>query len=402
MSRSVVVICMQGAGHIAVLLPVIEALRYRGCKVHAMTHRAFRGAVENAGARFSDLYAGRPLEAVDAGSLPIPARFVSFAGVHGEALTREVEQLEPGLIVYDTYSVVAPVIARGLGIPYINVCPNHAPVPERVVAALRDDPRVAISGDCWAAVARLRTIHGMPDANPFSYVESVSPHLNLYAEPEEFLDPSDRPAFEPVAFFGSLPTQPRPAGRSGLFPDNADRPRVYVSFGTTVWWYYPVAVRNALRTVADSLAGRDVDVVISLGGAAFAKAAGLKPRAPNIRVLDYVDQWQALKQADAFVTHHGINSTHEAIHQRAPMLSYPFFGDQPALAARCQELGLALPLSDTPRGPLESPALLSALSRITQQRGDFTDRLEEARAWERRTIDGRGAVIDQVLALMEA
>ena len=48
-----------------------------------------------------------------------------------------------------------------------------------------------------------------------------------------------------------------------------------------------------------------------------------------------------------FVTHHGLNSTHEAIYHRTPMLSYPFFGDQPYLANRCRDLGLSVPLVDT-------------------------------------------------------
>ena len=70
----------------------------------------------------------------------MPSRYVSFAGVHAERLTREIAALEPALMVYETYSVVAPIVARALGIPYVNVSPNHAPVPSRVVAALREDP----------------------------------------------------------------------------------------------------------------------------------------------------------------------------------------------------------------------------------------------------------------------
>ena len=35
-------------------------------------------------------------------------------------------------------------------------------------------------------------------------MEALSPFLNLYPEPEEFLDEADRAALEPLAFFGSL------------------------------------------------------------------------------------------------------------------------------------------------------------------------------------------------------
>jgi len=81
------------------------------------------------------------------------------------------------------------------------------------------------------------------------------------------------------------------------------------------------------------------------------------------------------------------------------MLSYPFFGDQPALARRCQELGLALPLTAAPQDALDASVLLHALQRLADERQRFAVRLAEARAWEQRTIDGRAAVIDRILSL---
>jgi hypothetical protein len=46
------------------------------------------------------------------------------------------------------------------------------------------------------------------------------------------------------------------------------------------------------------------------------------------------------------------------------MLSYPFFGDQPALARRCYDLGLALRLAREPQAPLapESSVLAGGAS----------------------------------------
>ncbi len=398
MKAAVVVVCMGGVGHVQALLPVVAGLCARGVTVHVMTDADFQTQVERVGARFIDLYARHPMAAADATSIPLPSRYVTFAGVYAESLTTQIAALAPRLIVYDMFAVVGPVVARALGVPYVAMCSNHAPVPARAVAALRRDPRVATSDACWAAVRRLQDVHGLRSASPFSYADSLSPYLNVYGEPEEFLSAEDRAALEPIAFFGVLAPQ-RQAGGSTPWPGRGGRRRIYVSFGTVIWSYFSQTAVAALNVIAETLADRDVEVLISHGRHPLPAAVVQRMERSNVRVVDYVDQWSALADADVFVTHHGTNSTHESIFQRTPMLSYPFFGDQPALAQRCQELGLALPLTAAPQGALDPGALRHALQQLADERQRCAARLAEARAWEERTIDGRGAVLDRILSL---
>ena len=120
---------------------------------------------------------------------------------------------------------------------------------------------------------------------------------------------------------------------------------------------------------------------------------------PGVRVESFVDQWAALADADLFVTHHGLNSTHEAIYQEVPMLSYPFFGDQPDLATRCQDLGLAIALTEAPRARLAGSDVTEALMRLEHDRGAIARRLSEAAGWEREVMASRGDVLDQIVAL---
>ncbi len=397
----IVAICVQGLGHVKALMAVVaELVAERDQEVVVMTRPDLRHEVEPAGARFLDLFAGRPVEAVDDSSIPVPSRYVTFAGVHGEAIAAEVAELSPSLILYETYSVIGPVVARSLGLPYVNVVPNHALVPARAAAQLRGEARVSTSAECWAAVERLREHHGMADANPFSYVEAFSPQLNLYPEPAEFLTAEDRPALEPLAFFGTL--SPRLAGPAEPRqpPQGAPRRRVLVSFGTIAWLYYSRQAFNALTALArESAELGDVDLVVSLGGHPAPAERLAQLDLPNVTVSESLDQWHELERADAFVTHHGINSTHEAIYQRVPMISYPLSGDQPLLAARCQELGLAVPLADQFRGELAPAALARALGRLEEDRAGYAERLEHARGWELRTIAGRGEALDRILEL---
>jgi MGT family glycosyltransferase len=402
MNGSVVVVCMYGTGHMHCLLPVIHELAGRGLTVHVMTRDDLRASVESAGGRYIDLYDGYPIDAADSSSMPVPSRNVSFAGVYAERLARDVAELAPDLIVYDTFSVVAPVVARELSVPYVNVTPNHAPVPERVVAAMRDDPRVSTSAECRAAVERLRAVHGMREANPFSYLEALSPHLNLYPEPEEFLAEGDRAAFEPLAFFGLLAPSLRQGGSGRSFESTEGGGRLFASFGTVVWTYYASEALAALSAVASAAEQLGLEAVLSLAGHPLGEAQRAELARPGVRVVDYADQWEALGAADLFVTHNGMNSTHEAIYHEVPMLSYPFFGDQPALARRCQELGLALPLADQPRAELSAEPLRSAIARVLEERELFAARLAEARSWELRTMAAREEIVDRLLALISA
>jgi UDP:flavonoid glycosyltransferase YjiC (YdhE family) len=116
-------------------------------------------------------------------------------------------------------------------------------------------------------------------------------------------------------------------------------------------------------------------------------------------VASRVDQWDVLAGSDVFITHQGLNSTHEAIFHRIPMLSYPFFWDQPALAQRCRELGLAVPLADEPRAPLTEHHVRTALAEVASRRDSILAALTRAREWERQVMAGRDSVVERLVEL---
>jgi UDP:flavonoid glycosyltransferase YjiC (YdhE family) len=241
----------------------------------------------------------------------------------------------------------------------------------------------------------------MKSASPFSYLDGMSPFLNVYPEPEEFLDGADRAALEPLAFFGALAPNLHDREAPSVFPARRRGTRVYASFGTLIWRYYADAAYAALQAVSANVAESDGEAVISLGGQQVTPQARAALTHPNVRVVDYADQWQALGEADVFVTHHGINSTHESIFHEVPMISYPFLGDQPALARRCQDLGLAVALTTEPRAPVTPTDVRVALARLANDAAGFGKRLAEARSWELRTMSQRNQVVDRIVALAE-
>jgi UDP:flavonoid glycosyltransferase YjiC (YdhE family) len=392
---SSVVVFSPGGSHVTRLLPLVGALARRGLTIHVMTRASARGAVQAAGGVFFDLFGRFPDEAADAQSIPFPCRLVTFAAVYAEALTDAVAALRPRLIVYDSFMVVAPLVAGRLGVPHGGLRATHGVPPPRAMAVARAQPHGAIAPACAAAVERLRHEHGMPDASPFSYLDGVSRYLNLYPEPEPFLDDGSRRSFEPIAFFGCLDSSTSAA----TAPRDADRLRVYLAFGTVIWRYYEAAAFDAIAAIAGALAGGRTDLVVALGRHQPDAGRARSLAWPHVRVEPYADQAHELARADLFVTHHGLNSTHEAIFARVPMLSCPFFGDQPALARRCQELGLAAGLTDAPGAPLEASMIQRAVAAVQENRAVFDARLHDARRSELETIDGREAVVDRILGV---
>lgn len=396
---------MPEEGHLRRLLPIVRGLHARGYDVHVYTHSRFQPQVDSAGGRFADLFAAWPMESADADSRPVPCRYVSFAGHYGTRIVEVVRQLQPSLVVYDTFAVIGRVVALELGIPGINVCSGHNVMPGPFLAQLASDPRVAVAPACHAAVEILRNVHHMQDATPFAYVNGMSATLNIYCEPEGFLTAAERQAFEPVAFFGSLPSiehieTPKRRPVPAYFPADAGLRRIYISFGTVVWRYYMAEALAAMEALADAIALRpDLSAMLSFGGADAADSRGHQLQRPNVRVEKHVNQWSALGEADLFVTHHGLNSTHEAIFNRVPMLSYPFFWDQPGLAAKCQAMGIARPLSSESRGAVSAEQASQAITAILEDLPVLLGRLEEARRGELDVMKARHGVLDRIADL---
>lgn len=401
--RGVVVFTVPAVGHLHRMLPLVEGLCAAGIPVHFFAHREAREAIERTGACFVDVYEGGPPDAADPLSRPPPIRWVSFAGLHGDRVTRAAAAFRPGLVLHDTHAVIGRVVAFHLGLPRVEARAGDAGGRPRPHPG-RD---FVVSPQCEAAVRLLQERHGMPDASPWSFRASGGADLTVCSVPPEFCPPGAFAPSEPVAFFGSYwpAGAERPVGRNA-----ADDPfgagsgpllRVYISFGTVVWDLFAPWAMAALEVLVDALGDRPgIRVLISLGGQDRQGAAARLTRA-NIRVEPYVDQIGVLRKASVFVTHHGLNSTHEAISHGVPMISLPFGGDQPGTAARCQELGLAVPLGDGAGVPIAVEDVHRALAAVAEGGDALRARLDEARGWEWAVINRRPDVIRRIAGLIE-
>ena len=403
--QAVAFFCMHQRGHLQRLRPLVSSLAARGVAPHVFTDRRLADDVRACGGIFEDLFADHAIRDVDGASTPAPFRYVTFAGHYADGVAERVARVRPALVIYDSFAMIGRAVARRLGVPYVNVCAGHNVHPGRLRDLLPTIPPTHPSERCLDAAATLSEEMAITHGDPFTYLCAPSPHLNIYCEPPEFLTTDERAAFEPVDFFGSLDVSrgasADTAGRATAFPAGPDRAmKVFVSFGTVNWRYWPAEAERALRVIADDLDGvPDVRVLISLGG--HQQTLGTLATAlerENVGVADYVDQWAVLQEADAFITHHGLNSSHEAIYHGVPMLSLPFLWDQPGLAIKCQQFGLAAPLGDGVRG-IASGAVRTAVEQLEGKREEFAASLDAAREWETRVMAGRDDVTARILSL---
>jgi UDP:flavonoid glycosyltransferase YjiC (YdhE family) len=399
---NVALFSMPDRGHFQRLRSLITGLASLGAVPHVLTDRRFEPEIAGAGGVFVDLFADGGVDDADDESWPFPVRFTTFAARHLDRVLRDLDAMNCRLVVSDTFAVIGSAAARLRGVPHVNVCAGHAVVPARFLPLVREHPRVRVSARCDEAVAVLKS-RGVDAASPFGYVTGFSRDLNLYCEPEAFLDPADRAVFEPLAFYGSLQSRDEwaPAGTESPFGSKRGTTfNIYVSFGTMIWSYRQSEALAALGSIAEAFGRRpDIRAVISLGGTGIDPGALAALERPNVRVERYVDQWRALRDADLFVTHHGLNSTHEAIIEGVPMISYPFVWDQPGLAAACARLGLAVPLVPTAMGAVSVADVDAALAAVERTRAAMDDALARARQWELDVMAGRPALLQRMLDL---
>jgi MGT family glycosyltransferase len=408
-SPVIAVFSMPDRGHFQRLRPVVAGLRSAGARVLVFTHKGFAPEVAADAAEFVDLFRTRDIDRPGDDSWPRPVRYMTFAATWADDVAHALQAHGVSLVVYDTFATIGAVAAQMLGVPRVNVCAGHAVVPERFLEVLRAHPRVHVSDVCRRAIDEFDARVPGTGLTPFAYATALSPHLNVYCEPRQFLSPEDRRMFEPVSFFGSLSKEQAAASDPGArhasaarwFGALSDRPlKLFVSFGTNIWISRTAEALRALGAIAAWASARsDVAVLIALGGSRLTSdERGALARA-NVQVRDYVDQWDVLAGADAFVTHHGLNSTHEAIAREVPMLSYPFVWDQPGLAARCQELGLAVKIVERAMDPLDAARLDAAFEGLDARRAAIRTALADARAWEQDVIGQRPSVFDRLLSL---
>ena len=127
---------------------------------------------------------------------------------------------------------------------------------------------------------------------------------------------------------------------------DAGRPFVFASLGTLQGHRFGI-----FKRVAKACRRLDAQLLVAhCGGLDAAQEEALK-RAGASWVCAFAPQRQALAQADAVVSHAGINTVMDAVEARTPILAMPVTFDQPGTATRILHAGIGLRASARLAGP---------------------------------------------------
>jgi MGT family glycosyltransferase len=137
----------------------------------------------------------------------------------------------------------------------------------------------------------------------------------------------------------------------------AARPLVYVSLGTLF-----NADAEFYRRCLDAFARDGVAVVMSTGSRVSVEELGSLP--PGVLIKPWLPQLDVLARASVFVSHGGMNSVSESLHNGVPLLVIPQMGEQELVGRRVEQLGAGLCLRKT---DVTAASLRTSVNRLISE-----------------------------------
>lgn len=343
-------------GHINPTLGFIAELRRRGHRVVYYNAEAYQAKITQAGAEFRAYPSMDEYEhlAARAGRGDLANNAVSLLKI-GEALLpfvqAEITREKPDAVIFDSLASWGRWGAELAGLPAIASITTFVLTPKNmpampVGATLRLAAGLVANTPAYLRVrSRVKRL-GIRDAGLFNALMNRGA-LNLVYTSRAFQPKSEALGAE-YAFVGTSLNE----RRETLDVPLDGRPLVYISLGTL---HSPS--RPFLESIFAAFGGMPVQVVVSVGQKA--RLDGLTPPV-NVTLRPSVAQLEILKRAAVFVTHGGLNSTHEGLFYGVPLALIPQQAEQAVVAAQVEALGAGRVL----RAPEQPTALRATVETL--------------------------------------
>lgn len=287
---------------------------------------------------------------------------------------RVLESMAPDLVVADQVEPGASLAAEVLQLPRVSLASalpmdRDMAIPPPFLDWPHRDGEAALKrnrGGWWItdllmtlqmrALARGCRHHGLPQRVRMD--EWISPLLDLRQLPRAL----DFPHKWPEAAVSVGPLRDADDRRFPIPHDG--HPLVFASLGTLAG-----RQRSLLHAICAAAVRLKVRLALAHAGGLTAAEAAQLPGQPILRTL--FPQRDVLAQADACITHAGMNTALDCVAARVPMVAIPLAFEQPATAARLAHHGVA---KVVPRRRASADAIGEALSAVLED-SSFRDAL---------------------------
>lgn len=338
----IVFFCIPAYGHTNPTIEVVRELVKRGHQVHYYSFHEFCSRIEEAGAVCipCDVYmppAPKDLDKKvgrDLSSLVDMTVDVTLA--MEDKVLCELRAWKPDCIVSDSICIWGKLYAKKLNVPFI--CSTTTFAFNQQTAQLMKQSLselLHMMAGMPRINARLRQLrrHGYEIRRFYELLQNDNDTETIVYTSKEF-QPMSETFSDKFTFTGPSIALPKPSGHK------KSRPLVYISLGTVL-----NRQEDFYRSCMEALKSEDLDVIMTVGGRTDVSDLGVIP--DNFQIAPRVNQLEVLQEADAFLTHCGMNSVSESLYFGVPLVLFPQQAEEGAVARRVQEVGAGILLPGT-------------------------------------------------------
>lgn len=333
-------------GHINPTLQVVEKLVSRGEEVVYFSIESFRDRIEKTGATVRTIDEQKFLKAfLSGGRNYLSERINGLLHTADVIIPNVLEQIEGehfDYIIHDSMFGCGHIIAQILKLPAINSCTSFAQDEksfEQMLDHLSKDIPVEVQdkihNDFESLTKGIAEKYGVEINSQYEVFCNPAPLTIVYTikEFQPFGDMFD----ETFKFVGpSISTQIK--NKEFDITTLEEKSPIYISLGTV----FNEAL-DFYKLCMKAFENSDHTIVMSIGNKTKISDLGNIPK--NFIVKNYVPQTKLLAYAKLFITHGGMNSTHEGLYNGIPLIVIPQSADQPVIAKQVENLGAGIKLS---------------------------------------------------------
>ncbi|MFF2157265.1 macrolide family glycosyltransferase [Paenibacillus chitinolyticus] len=328
-------------GHINPTLGVVQELVSRGEEVVYFCIGAYRDRIEKAGASVRTIDDQQFIEAFTSGGKDyVLERAIGLLLTADVVIPTVLEQIRGehfDYMIHDSMFGCGRMLAQILKLPAISSCTSFAHIEETFNALLEPSPVKTPEEIVERFESLTKTVgekYGVEVRTPYEVFCNPAPFTIVYTTRD--FQTNEEKFDQTYKFVG-------PSLSSRLAQNNFDltaikgKDPIYISLGTV----FNQAI-DFYKLCFEAFGNTEHTIVMSVGNNTLISDLGEIP--DNFIVKNYVPQMEVLQHTKLFITHGGMNSTHEGLYNGVPLVVIPQNADQPMVAAQVAKIGAGLAL----------------------------------------------------------